>query len=151
MMLWQQVTAGCDLPPTGMLFKGAASQSSPSKVTREKPAPQSLQSCKLSSSSLLTSSTCNLACCSCFLFRWEGESLTTHWGVGAEGGVHLRLLWWQVLRKSRRPCRAEDWKNTLPPTAWVLLNHVPASSQSQTLLAKKWSRCEGLRLGKSCP
>ena len=49
-MLWQRVKAGCDLPPTGMLFKGAASQSSPSKVTREKPAPQSLQSCKLSSS-----------------------------------------------------------------------------------------------------
>ena len=49
-MLWQRVKAGCDLPPTGMLFKGAASQSSPSKVTREKLAPQSLQSCKLSSS-----------------------------------------------------------------------------------------------------
>lgn len=37
-MPWQQVTDGCDLPPTGVLFKGTAPQSSLSKVTREKPA-----------------------------------------------------------------------------------------------------------------
>lgn len=49
-MLWQQVTDRCDLPPTGMLFKGVAPQFSPSKVTREKLAPQSHQCCKLSSS-----------------------------------------------------------------------------------------------------
>lgn len=113
---------------------------------KRKAAPQSLQSCKLSSSSLLTSSTCSLACCLLLLpIQVGGRAFDTSQRCGGwERGVHLQLL--SMTGKAGGSVGKKRAARTFfpqPRECNLLLSptnptppHVPASAESQTRLEK---------------
>lgn len=149
------VTDGCDLPPTGMLFQGESLTilSFYKRKACSSVSPELQTQLKLTSDFLNPQRGLLLQ----LPMQVGGRVLDNSLKCGGCRGIHLHLLWWQVLRRSRRPCGEEDWKNILPPhtpptlpaTSWVHLSHVPAFSQSETSLEKNWYRHEDLRLRNS--